>query len=119
MFSLLLVSLAVALIVLVLVALPHLQSGATVLSADGEERTRRGAGRLLAGVRIAFTVLGEAVGAGMGALRDGPASRRRRPVRQHEPGTVVPTGWTGPDEAGDDHAVVELPSSGAPRHAAR
>jgi hypothetical protein len=113
MFSLLLVSLAVALIVLVLVALPHLQSGATVLSAEGEQRTRRGLGRLLAGVRIAFTVLGEAVGGGMEALRNGPASSRRRRVGQHGPST----GWTGPDEL---EPAAELPDSSiGPRHAAR
>jgi hypothetical protein len=111
LISLLLVSVAVALIVLVLTALPNLQAGAPVLSPEGEQRTRRGVGRLLGWFGLLFARVGESVGSGMDALRNGPSGRPRRPVRQHGPDSG-PVGSQEPDGEGP-------PSSIGPRHATR
>ena len=115
LISLLLVSVAVALIVLVVTAMPHLQSGDPLLSAEAEQKARRGLGRVLSWVPVVFTVIGNAVGSGMDALRNGPASGRRPPVGQHGPS---PEAWTG------EPAVPEPTDTGqqsliGPRHASR
>jgi hypothetical protein len=124
LISLLLVSVAVALIVLVVTAMPHLQSGAPVLSAEGEERARRGFGRVVGWFQALFAAIGQAVGGGVDALRNGPASARRPAVRQHGPhsGDTGPNEFPGefPSELGDaGTAGVEQHSSIGPRHAAR